>query len=59
MRLKLLLVFFLISVIIPAQIKIGFIDSNNSAENNSEIKAAFDFLKAQKEFSVRNSQSPA
>lgn len=52
MRIKLLLIFSLTSIILSAQIKVGFLDFNNAAENNSEVKSAFTFLQSQKTFSV-------
>ncbi|NJD21352.1 MAG: hypothetical protein FIA82_01605 [Melioribacter sp.] len=52
MRTKLLFIFFFNAIIITAQIKIGFLNINNAIEKNTEVKAAYDFLKNQKDFST-------
>ena len=50
MRIKLLLILFLTSIILSAQIKIGFLNNNNAIENNPEVKSAYKFLKNDKAF---------
>ncbi len=52
MRTKLLSLFFFYTIILTAQIKIGFLNINNAIEKNTEIKAAYDFIKNQKDFSI-------
>src|SRR3989339_379969 len=47
------ILFFLISFYnLSAQIKIGFLNINNAIEKDAEVKAAYDFLKNQKDFST-------
>lgn len=53
MRTKLLSLFFFNAIILTAQIKIGFLNINDAIEKNTEVKAAYDFLKTQKDFSVK------
>ncbi|MFA5805226.1 MAG: DUF4960 domain-containing protein, partial [Melioribacteraceae bacterium] len=52
MRTKLLSLFFFNAIILTAQIKIGFLNINDAIERNTEIKAAYDYLKNQKDFST-------
>ncbi|MCX6169783.1 MAG: GH116 family glycosyl hydrolase [Ignavibacteriales bacterium] len=50
MRIKLLLILFLTSIILSAQIKVGFVNFNNAIEYSHEVKAAYEFLKNDKAF---------
>ncbi len=44
------LLFFAIQLTVTAQIKIGFLNVDNAIERNAEVKAAYDFLRNQKDF---------
>ncbi len=52
MRTKLLFIFFFNTIILTAQIKVGFLNINDTIEKNTEVKAAYDFIKNQKDFSI-------
>ena len=45
-------IFLITFLTISAQVKVGFLNINNAIEKNTEVKAAYDFLKNQKKFSA-------
>ena len=49
---KLFFIFLFASLVLSAQIKVGFLNIDNAISKNAEVKAAFNFLKKQKKFSA-------